>query len=129
MATRLPRELCSLRATLRMRLRARDHYTSKHSHWWKRRCQSKFASHYAGGTNLVLYVKCKVDVKSTMDSYMASDKSCFKVTWTIFKDHLLEVGLTQTWQTRPCHCSEHSQQSLIYSILSCARIRMNRNSF
>ena len=31
---------------------------------------------------------CKVD----MDSYMASNGSCFMVTWTIFKNHLLEVG-------------------------------------
>ena len=30
-----------------------------------------------------------------MDSYMASNGSCFMVTWTIFKYHLLEVGLTQ----------------------------------
>ena len=30
-----------------------------------------------------------------MDSYMAFNGSCFKVTWTIFKNHLLEVGLTQ----------------------------------
>ena len=30
---------------------------------------------------------CKV----YMDSYMASNESCFMVTWTIFKDHLLEV--------------------------------------
>ena len=29
-----------------------------------------------------------------MDSYMASSGSCFMVTWTIFKNHLLEVGLT-----------------------------------
>ena len=35
---------------------------------------------------------CKV----YMDSYMASNGSCFMVTWTIFKNHLLEVGLTQT---------------------------------
>ena len=34
---------------------------------------------------------CKV----YMDSYMASNGSCFMVTWTIFKNHLLEVGLTQ----------------------------------
>ena len=33
---------------------------------------------------------CKV----RMDSYMASNGSCFMVTWTIFKNHLLEVGLT-----------------------------------
>ena len=35
----------------------------KHSHWWKRRGQSKFASHYAWGTNGVC--ECKMDVKST----------------------------------------------------------------
>ena len=34
---------------------------------------------------------CKV----YMDTYMASNGSCFMVTWTIFKNHLLEVGLTQ----------------------------------
>ena len=30
---------------------------------------------------------------------MASNGSCFMVTWTIFKNHLLEVGLTQNWET------------------------------
>ena len=34
---------------------------------------------------------CKV----YMDSYMTSNGYCFMVTWTIFKNHLLEVGLTQ----------------------------------
>ena len=34
---------------------------------------------------------CKV----YMDSYMASNGSCSMVTWTIFKNHPLEVGLTQ----------------------------------
>ena len=34
-----------------------------------------------------------------MDSYMASNGSCFMVTWTIFKNHLLEVGLTQNQET------------------------------
>jgi hypothetical protein len=33
---------------------------------------------------------CKV----YMDSYTASNGSCYMVTWTIFKNHLLEVGLT-----------------------------------
>jgi hypothetical protein len=33
-----------------------------------------------------------------MDSYMASNGSCFMVTWTIFKNHLLEVGRTQNWE-------------------------------
>jgi hypothetical protein len=30
-----------------------------------------------------------------MDFYVASSESCFMVTWAIFKNHLLEVGLTQ----------------------------------
>ena len=34
-----------------------------------------------------------------MDSYMASNESCFKVTWIIFKTHLLEIGLTQNQET------------------------------
>jgi hypothetical protein len=33
-----------------------------------------------------------------MDSYVASNGSCFMVTWTILKNHLLEVGLTQKWE-------------------------------
>ena len=37
--------------------------------------------------------------KAYMDSYMALNGSCFMVTWTIFKNHLLEVGLTQNWET------------------------------
>ena len=38
---------------------------------------------------------CKV----YMDLYMTSNGSYFMVTWTISKDHLLEVGLTQNWET------------------------------
>ena len=38
---------------------------------------------------------CKVH----MDSYMASDGSYFKVTWPTFKNHLLEVGITQNRTT------------------------------
>ena len=38
---------------------------------------------------------CKV----YMDSYMASNGQCFKVTWTIFKNRFLEVGLTQNRET------------------------------
>ena len=34
---------------------------------------------------------CKV----YMESYVVSNKSCFMITWTILKNHLLEVGLTQ----------------------------------
>ena len=38
---------------------------------------------------------CKV----YMDSYMASNGSCFMVTWIIFKNHLLKVGLTENRET------------------------------
>ena len=34
-----------------------------------------------------------------MDSYTASNGSCFTVTWTIFKKRLIEVGLTQNHDT------------------------------
>ena len=37
--------------------------------------------------------------KAYMDSYMASNGSCFMVTWIIFKNHLLEVSLTQNRET------------------------------
>ena len=33
------------------------------------------------------------------DSYTALHGSCFMVTWTVFKNHLLEVGLPQNWET------------------------------
>ena len=32
---------------------------------------------------------------------MESNGSCFMVIWAIFKNHLLEVGLTQNWETMP----------------------------
>jgi hypothetical protein len=38
---------------------------------------------------------CKVYV----DSYVASNGSCFMVTWTVLKNHLLTVGLTQNQET------------------------------
>ena len=38
---------------------------------------------------------CKV----YMDSYMASNGSCFMVTWIIFINHLLEAGLAQNRET------------------------------
>jgi uncharacterized protein YwbE len=57
-----------------------------------------------------------------MDSYMALNGSCFMVTWTIFINHLLVVGLIQNQDTRHSKCS----QPLIYSILSSARTHMNR---
>jgi hypothetical protein len=45
------------------------------------------------------YVNGKMDVKVYMYSYMASNTSCFMVTWIVFKNHFLEVGLTQNRET------------------------------
>ena len=39
--------------------------------------------------------ECKV----YMDPDMASNGSCFMVTWTTFKNRLVEVGLTQNQET------------------------------
>ena len=57
----------------------------KHSHWWKRWSQSKFASHYAWGTNAIC--ECKMNVKSTwlptwhqMDHVSWSLALFFKIT-------------------------------------------------
>ena len=63
----------------------------KHSLWWKRWSRTKFASHYARGTNRVC--ECTMDVKSTW---------IFRgIKWIMFHGHLgylhtppLEVGLT-----------------------------------
>ena len=72
----------------------------KRSHCWKRWSWSKFGAHtmLEGPTEWVcewMQDGCQV----SMDSDMASIGSCFMVTWTIIKNHLLEVGLTQNWET------------------------------
>jgi hypothetical protein len=76
-----------------MRLRARDYCTS-----------SNLIGGKGGASPSLLHTTlerpteqdgCKVYI----DSYMASNGSYFMVTWTIFKNHLLKVGLTQNWGT------------------------------
>jgi hypothetical protein len=47
------------------------------------------------GASMGMQDGCKV----YMDSYMASNGACFMVTWTILKNHLLEVVLTQNRET------------------------------
>ena len=64
----------------------------KHSRWWKRWSRSKYTSHYARGTKRSMWMQD--GFKVYMDSYMASNGSCSMVTWTIFKNHFLNVGLT-----------------------------------
>jgi hypothetical protein len=52
---------------------------------------------------------------------MASNGSCFMVTWTTFRNHLLEVKPN----TKPRdHGTIECSHPLIYSILSCVRDRL-----
>ena len=78
--------------------RAHDQYTSSTLIGGKKRSRSKFAtSHYTWGTNGVYMWMMQDGCKVYMDSYMAS---CFMVTWTIFKNHLVEVGRPENhWET------------------------------
>jgi hypothetical protein len=76
------------------RLRARDHYTSSTLIGGKDGAGlSSLHTTLEGPTEYIC--ECKMDVKVYMDSYMAYDGSCFVVTWIIFQNHLLEVGLTR----------------------------------
>ena len=70
-------------------------------HWWKRQSRSKFASHYAGGTNGVC--ECKMNVKSPqiIPTRHRMDQVSWSLVFSFFLNHLLEVGLTQKnhWET------------------------------
>jgi hypothetical protein len=50
-----------------------------------------------------------------MNSYMASNGSCFMVPWIILKNHLLEVGLTQIRETMAFRTS--TTVGLLYFIM------------
>jgi hypothetical protein len=73
---------------VRFTLRSRD----KHSMWMQDGCKLK------------------------MDSYMALNESCFMVAWIIFKNHLLEVGLTQNQEVMALRTV--TTVDLVYSIMS-----------
>ena len=60
---------------------------------------------------------CKVYV----DSYMAPNGPCFMVTWIIFKNHLLEVSLTQTQGI----VALRTLTTVELYILSCMRTHVN----
>ena len=95
----------------------------KHSHWWKRRSQSKFAFHYAWGTNGVC--ECKMDVKCT-----------WIPTWhqmTMFHDHL------DYFHTKPPlggrsntksgdHCTPNAHNRWLILFYHVWGPRMNRHS-
>ena len=49
-----------------------------------------------------------------METYMASNGSCFMVTWTILKSHLLKEGLTQNRHTMALKNAHNHWLILIY---------------
>ena len=85
------------KATSHTRLRAHDHCTS-----------STLIGGKGGGVQVCLALPLRDQLntkwmhdgcKVCMNSYMASNGSCFKVTWFVFKNYLLKVSLTQNQET------------------------------
>ena len=114
---------CStMRATSHTRLRARDHYSSSTLTGGKRWSRSKFASHYARGTNGLC--ECKTDVKSTQ---IPTWHQMYHVSWSL---GLLSetTELRGRPNTEPVdQCTPNAHNPLLYSIVLCVRTRMNRN--
>ena len=67
---------------------------------------------------------CKVH----KDSYMASNGSCFIVTWIIFKNHLLEIGPTHNRETMAPRMLTIFNWFYIYHVWGAACIEIHRNS-
>jgi hypothetical protein len=88
----------------------------RHSHWWKRRSRSKFTSHYAWGTNGVC--ECKMDVEVYLDSYVASNGSCFHGHLDYFQKPLLG-GMPNTNLGDHGTLNVHNHSFVLF--LSCVR--------
>jgi hypothetical protein len=67
--------------------------------------------------------------KAYMDSYLASNGSCFMVTWIIFKNHLLEVGLRQSWETMALRMHHNRWFILFYHVWGPAWIKFIEATF
>ena len=93
-----PVALGILEATSHTRLRARDHYTSSTLIGGKGGADPSLLHTmlHIVWTNGVCAMQDGCEVY--MDSYMASNGSCFILTWIVLKNHLLEVGLTWNWE-------------------------------
>jgi hypothetical protein len=63
-----------------------------------------------------------------MDPYMASNGSCFMVTWTICKNQLWEVGLTQNWETMALRTLITVELFYFYHVWGPAWIEIHWNS-
>ena len=85
-----------LRATSHTRLRAHDPFNSSTLIGGKAEpVQVYFTLRLRDQWSMWMQDGCEV----YMDSYTASNGLWLMVTWTIFKNHLLELGLTQNWET------------------------------
>ena len=81
--------------------------------------------------NVPLYLMWTQDgCKVHMDSYMASNGSCFMITWTIFKKKiLLETSLTQNQEkTMALRTLTAVDYVLFYHVWGSAWIEIHRNS-
>jgi hypothetical protein len=67
---------------------------------------------------------CKV----YMDSYIASNGSCFMVTWIILKNQFLEVGLTQNRETMALENAHNRWFILFYHVRGLVWIEIHWNS-
>ena len=93
----------------------------KLSHWWKRRSRSKFAPHYARGTNGVC--ACKMDVKS---KWIPTWHRMDHVSWSL--DYVQKPPRGGRPNTKPWdHGTPNTHNRWFISILSCVRTRVNRN--
>ena len=81
----------------------------EHPDWWKRQSRSKFASHIARGTNGI-YMWMQDGCRVYMDSYMASNRSCFMVTWFFF---FQKPPLDNRWFILFCHVWGPHEQKFI----------------
>ena len=108
-------------ATSHTRLRARDHCTSSTLILDKAQTvQVRFTLRLRDQRSMWMQVGCKV----YMDSYMASNGPCFMVTWTTFRNHLLEVGLN----TKPGDHWHNRWLVLFYHVWGPTWIEIHRNS-
>ena len=92
-----PKSPRTLRATSHKRLRAHNHYTSSTLSLVEKAepVQVHFTLRLRDQRSMRMQDGCKV----YMDSYMASNWSCFMAAWSVFKNYLLEVDLTQIQET------------------------------
>ena len=98
----------------------------KHSHWWRRRNRSKFASHLAWGTHGVC--QCKMGVKST---WIPTWHRMDHVSWSLrlfFQNHLLEVGLTQNQKTMALYMLTTFDLSFLCNVWGPAWIEIHWNN-